>query len=368
MSSSILTHLGEMEIATFLERYWQKAPLFVAGALPKIESVDPDILAGFALEPEIESRLVIERPVAGAPLASAWEVLHGPFEESVFESLDEHHWSLLIQAVDHLVPHLHHLLERFKFIPSWRLDDIMVSYATDQGSVGPHYDHYDVFLIQAQGVREWRIGGPCASTTPMRDDVSMKLLREFDTEQTFTARPGDLLYIPAHIAHWGIAQGESVTYSIGFRAPSHAEMLDEFATHLGESLTEHHRYQDPDLKVRTNPGEITPADSDRAHRIILEAMASRPDFATWFGRYMTEPRRSSLTFSPPRIGYLLPDVRCAFIATDQSRAQLFVNGETFNTSLSFAQQLCRERTVDHEHPTGEEQALIKSLKDEGWLV
>lgn len=366
MSSAILSHLGELSIETFLAEYWHKKPLLVRGALPDCPAIDPDRLAGFALEAEVESRLVLETPQQNDPLASAWQVRHGPFSETDFTDLPPSHWTLLVQAVDQLDPSLHNLLRRFRFLPNWRVDDLMVSYAVDQGSVGPHFDYYDVFLLQAAGRRRWHIGQTCSSTTELRDDVEQKLLREFATTTIFDTEPGDLLYLPPNVAHWGVAQGESLTYSVGFRAPSVAELLTEFADHLAGHLTEDHRLADPDLATRENPGLVTAADLARVRAALHQALADDTALADWFARYMTEPKRHSLSFEPQGPYCLPPDVRAAYLAQG-TRAALYLNGEAFITSLGLAQRLCDARCVNVQDYGTEDRATLAQLQAEGWL-
>jgi 50S ribosomal protein L16 3-hydroxylase len=209
-----LEQLGDMPIETFLRDYWQKKPLLIRQAYPGFElPIDGDELAGLALEEEVESRIVLEHG------KTPWELRHGPFDEQTFSQLPESHWTLLVQAVDQWVPEIHELLQDFQFIPGWRLDDIMISYASDKGSVGPHFDYYDVFLLQGMGKRRWRIGQHCDSGSELVEGTPLKLLRNFETTDEWVLEPGDMLYIPPGIAHWGIAEGECITCSIGFRAP-----------------------------------------------------------------------------------------------------------------------------------------------------
>jgi 50S ribosomal protein L16 3-hydroxylase len=153
MTITALTHLGDMPVDIFLRDYWQKKSLLIRGAFPHFTSpIDGDELAGLALEEEVESRLILEKG------KTPWELRHGPFDEKTFTQLPETHWTLLVQAVDQWVPEVNELLEYFRFIPNWRIDDIMISFAPDQGSVGPHFDYYDVFLLQGLGKRRWKLG------------------------------------------------------------------------------------------------------------------------------------------------------------------------------------------------------------------
>src|SRR5690606_33230205 len=172
-----LTHLGELPIEDFLRAYWQKKPLLIRNAFPNFESpIDGDELAGLALEEEVESRLILEH------CKVPWELQHGPFDENIFSTLPESHWTLLVQAVDQWVPEVHELLNHFRFIPNWRLDDIMVSYAPDQGSVGPHFDYYDVFLLQGAGQRRWRTGQQCDVNSAHVEGTPLNVLKNFEQQ------------------------------------------------------------------------------------------------------------------------------------------------------------------------------------------
>jgi 50S ribosomal protein L16 3-hydroxylase len=209
----------------FLTEYWQKKPLLLRNALPGFVSpLTPDELAGLALETDVESRLVLERGKR-----ERWELRNGPFSAAQFKRLPKQRWTLLVQAVDHWVPPVRALFNHFAFLPAWRFDDIMVSYAVDKGGVGPHFDYYDVFLLQGLGQRRWRIGDRCDVSTPLRTDTQLRILKRFTTREEFVLEPGDLLYVPPGIAHWGTAVGECMTYSIGFRAPSEVELLHTIA-------------------------------------------------------------------------------------------------------------------------------------------
>src|SRR5690554_6527536 len=280
-----LSHLGDMPIETFLRNYWQKKPLLIRNAFPNFESpIDGDELAGLALEEEVESRLVLEHGT------TPWELRNGPFDEETFATLPESHWTLLVQAVDQWVPEVHDLLQHFRFIPNWRLDDIMISYATDQGSVGPHYDYYDVFLLQGAGKRRWRIGQECDAYSEHLQDAKLNILQDFEQREEWVLEPGDMLYIPPGIAHWGIAQGECMTYSIGFRAPSLAELTLATGNDLLASLGEDARYQDPSLSADTDTGLITPSAIEQLRQQLSEVMSDERRLYRVLGSLMTEAK------------------------------------------------------------------------------
>ncbi|MCK5433342.1 MAG: cupin domain-containing protein, partial [Gammaproteobacteria bacterium] len=195
--------LGEMPLDTFLSEYWQKKPLLIRNGLPDLESpIAPDVLAGLACEEGVESRLLIQ-----GENDQKWELKHGPFNDEIFSQLPESHWTLLVQAVDHWIPEAGNLLNLFDFIPRWRIDDLMISYASDGGGVGPHFDNYDVFLVQTSGKRKWEIGGVYNETTPRRENLPVNILSEFEVLETWILEPGDILYVPPGIGHNGIAEG-----------------------------------------------------------------------------------------------------------------------------------------------------------------
>ncbi|HGG61193.1 MAG TPA: cupin domain-containing protein, partial [Gammaproteobacteria bacterium] len=214
---------------------------------------------------------------------------HGPFSEADFAALPETHWTLLVTDVEKYLPELRTLIEPFRFIPDWRIDDLMISYAADGGSVGPHTDEYDVFLLQLDGEREWRIGG-LARDTEHLPDIDLKILKHFEPEQVWRVKPGDLLYLPPGVAHYGIGRGPCLTASVGFRSPSHREILQAWCERLILDIPEAARLEDPDLALQENPGEISAAASEQFQRIIQARLAQSPlAFKRWLGEFLTEP-------------------------------------------------------------------------------
>ncbi|WP_248919685.1 cupin domain-containing protein [Pseudomonas entomophila] len=284
-SDTPLQLLGGLTAREFLRDYWQKKPLLVRQAFPDfISPIDADELAGLALEEEVESRLVLEhgeRP---------WELRRGPFAEDAFADLPERDWTLLVQAVDQFVPEVAELLEEFRFLPSWRIDDVMISYAAPGGSVGPHFDNYDVFLLQADGKRNWKVGQMCNSDSALIDHADLRILAEFEQSDEWTLEPGDMLYLPPRLAHYGVAEGECMTYSVGFRAPSAAEVLTHFTDFLGQFLPDEERYSDADAQPVSDPHQIQHDALDRLKALIDKHMADKDLLLTWFGQFMTEPR------------------------------------------------------------------------------
>lgn len=298
-----MTLLKDLLPADFLRTYWQKKPLLIRQALPGyISPLAGEELAGLALDSQVESRLVIEQG------STPWELKSGPFTEEDFGALPSSHWTLLVQAVDHWVPEIADLMNHFDFIPRWRLDDIMISYAPEGGSVGPHYDQYDVFLLQGQGQRKWQIGALCDDQTENLSGTKLRILKEFEALEEHILEPGDMLYLPPGYAHWGVALNECQTISIGFRAPSHADIAAEFGQFVSEQLQDSQRYSDHDLSPPVHPGLIDDAAVARVQQ-ILQGLMTPERIGRWLGRYMTEPKYLDQNNSPLRLS--LPAIKQA---------------------------------------------------------
>ena len=284
-SDTPLQLLGGLTAREFMRDYWQKKPLLVRQAFPDFESpIDADELAGLSLEEEVESRLVIEHG------ETPWELRRGPFSEDTFGSLPERDWTLLVQAVDQFVPEVAELLEQFRFLPSWRIDDVMISFAAPGGSVGPHFDNYDVFLLQGHGKRNWKVGQMCNSDSPLLQHADLRILADFEQSDEWVLEPGDMLYLPPRLAHYGIAEDNCLTYSVGFRAPSAAEVLTHFTDFLGQFLTDEERYSDADAQPVSDPHQIQHDALGRLKSLLNEHMGDERLLLTWFGQFMTEPR------------------------------------------------------------------------------
>ena len=289
--------LGGLTPREFLRDYWQKKPLLVRQAIPGFESpLSPDELAGLSLEEEIESRLVIEHGV------QPWELRRGPFAEDCYQNLPERDWTLLVQAVDQFIPEVAELLEQFRFLPSWRIDDVMISYAAPGGGVGPHFDNYDVFLLQGHGRRRWRLGQMCDSESPLLEHADLRILADFRGTEDWVLEPGDMLYLPPRLAHFGTAEDECMTYSIGFRAPSAAEVLTHFTDFLAQFLTDEERYSDADATPPGDPHQIRHDTLDRLKALLNEHLGDERLLLTWFGQFMTEPRYPERVSGSPITG------------------------------------------------------------------
>lgn len=286
---SPLQILGGISAREFLRDYWQKKPLLIRQAIPDYESpISPDELAGLSLEEEVESRLVIEHG------EHPWELRRGPFAEDTYQDLPEKDWTLLVQSVDQFVPEVAELLEHFRFLPSWRIDDIMVSFAAPGGGVGPHYDNYDVFLLQAHGQRRWKIGQMCDASSPLLPHADLRILADFQGTDEWVLEPGDMLYLPPRLAHFGIAEDDCMTYSVGFRAPSAAEVLTHFTDFLAQFIPDEERYSDADIAPVSDPYQIQQDSLDRLKALLAEHMSDERLLLTWFGQFMTEPRYPEL--------------------------------------------------------------------------
>lgn len=270
----------------FLAHYWQKKPLLFRQALPGFRcELEPDELAGMACEDGVESRLVLEKDGA-----TPWEARHGPFDEAEFARLPTSHWTLLVQDVDKHLPEAARLLDHFRFIPDWRLDDVMVSYAVDQGSVGPHIDDYDVFLYQAQGRRRWRIHHRPVSEDDFIPGLDLRILPEFEADEEWLLEPGDMLYLPPNLAHWGVAEGDCMTCSVGFRAPTLREMAASWFEQNVDQRLPTTRYRDPALRPQAAPAEIR-SDALAGFKTLLQSCLDDLEADNcWFGRFITEPK------------------------------------------------------------------------------
>jgi 50S ribosomal protein L16 3-hydroxylase len=364
----------EFDAAAFLRDYWQQRPLVIRNPWRQwVNPLEPDELAGLACESDVESRLVH----AGE---RGWALDHGPIPEQRFGQLGGANWTLLVQAVDHHVPEVAALIEPFRFIPNWRIDDVMVSYAADGGGVGPHFDQYDVFLVQGLGRRRWQIGALCDDTVPLLPHDELRLLAEFEVTDEWVLEPGDILYVPPRFAHNGIAEGgDCMTYSIGFRAPSRHELIAAWCDDMLGGLSDDDRYADPGLAVQDNPGEISAQSLAQLQAMIAERLLDRDGFAGWFGRFNSTPRYPEVDWSADepidpadlREGGTLarnPASRFSFVRGTDA-LMLFVDGESYECrgeAGDLAERLCAEARIEIPSGLGDEALdLLKTLYDEG---
>lgn len=355
--------LQTFDPSVFVRDHWQRQPLLIRNPWADwANPLAPDDLAGLACDDDLESRLIVGGD-------GDWRVEHGPFAAARFTSLGDSPWTLLVNAVDHAVPAVAALLAPFRFLPDWRIDDVMVSYATDGGGVGPHFDRYDVFLVQGLGRRRWRIGGPCDATTPLRPHDDLRLLADFAATDEWVLEPGDILYLPPGIAHDGVAVGgDCMTYSIGFRAPSRGDLVGGWADAVLARLADDDRYADPAVPAQANPGEITADAIAQLHALALAPLADRAAFARWFGTHVSTPKYD-LDWAPKRPATAAsvrarlakraavtrnPASRFAFVRVAHG-VELFVDGHVFvatGATAALVEALCAGPVVAVTEPLG----------------
>ena len=337
---------GGMPASQFLRDYWQKKPLLIRQAFTDFAGIlTKQQLLALACHPDAQSKLIqltMPKPT----------VDHGPFRKKDFTKLCDK-WTVLVQDVNHFLPAARSLLQAFNFIPTARLDDLMVSFANDGSGVGPHVDSYDVFLLQGSGQRLWQISEQTdLSLTP---NMPLQLLKNFKPEQQWLLEPGDMLYLPPHCAHNGIAVGESMTYSIGFRAPDHQHLAQEFLNFLTDNLALEGIYTDPDLTLNKHPALISKAMLKQMAEIINKIRFDKNDIESFVGHYLTEPK-THIFYDPPsspltknkflmkaqRNGITL-DLKTQMLFTDNA---FYINGESFTClPAPTLKQLANERKV-----------------------
>ncbi len=339
--------------ADFLANCWQRKSLFLPQGLPGfVDALSPDELAGLACEEDIESRII------SGDLDNGFTLQHGPFAIEELQALPTRNWSLLVQAVDHYVPEIAALLRYFDFLPDWRIDDVMASFAPPGGSVGPHFDRYDVFLIQGAGRRRWRLGQYCDHQTPLLEHPDLHLLDHFEQQFEIEMKPGDVLYVPPGIAHWGESIEDSMTWSIGFRGPSRQQALSGYCDHLITTATD---TMLPDVigERRRHSAEITAADLSSLRDNLLAAFDNPDEMARWYGSMVTEKKYADMGYEPFSLQDQLPepdsdsiccsaDARLAF-ASIAGVLYLFFNGESRvcdDSLLPLIEHLCSHRHLD----------------------
>lgn len=363
--------LGGLTPAVFLRDYWQKRPLLIRNALPDFSGLlDFAGMQTLARRDDVESRLIQGR-------GRDWQLAHGPFRKSDFKRLPATDWTLLIQSLDHWLPEAHALLAHFDFIPHARLDDLMVSYALPGGSVGPHFDSYDVFLLQGTGHRRWQI----SAQTDLRliDDAPLKILRRFQPEQTWLLGPGDMLYLPPHYAHHGVAEDTCTTYSIGFRAPSAQELVHAFLVHLQDTLAIDGQYADPDLRVQSHPAEISRAMLKQIGSTIARVQWNAADIAQFAGRYLSDPKPNVFFDTPEQalsLSAFAKQVARHGVALDLKTRMLFIantffiNGEAYRAmpdEIAMLTTLADRRRLTM--PSGKVlMQILYAWYQSGWIV
>lgn len=371
-----LLHLGGLTATEFLRDYWQKKPLFVRNAFPELAfRLSDEDLKELAQEESVEARLVLEKG------KTPWELRKGPFTAKDLKQLPKTQWTLLVQAVDHYLPALADYLDHFAFIPNWRIDDIMVSYAVEGGSVGPHYDHYDVFLIQGFGQRRWQLGLLCDEHSPRVAGTPLRILQNIDVHFDEVANPGDLLYVPPGLAHFGVAQNECSTYSIGFRAPALTHLLERIVDAALEQASGTKLFSDASRDAAALPGALADSDLEALRAQVLTLLDDRDMLRRAVAPFLSEPKYEDYEpqaeeFAPEEIrealdsGALLrrdPASRCLYTLENGKAAALFINGqqEEFPPRLADLVMLL----ADQRHLTADQ--LAPWLKDDEalhWLA
>jgi 50S ribosomal protein L16 3-hydroxylase len=355
-STGSMEHFLGMPIARFLQDYWQKKPLLIRQAFPGfIPPLSPEDLAGLACEDGPLARIVTYQRQK-----DHWQLRTGPFSEDEFPELGHHDWTLLVQDMDKWDADVAQLLEAFSFLPRWRVDDVMISFAVEGGSVGPHIDQYDVFLVQAMGSRKWQIENTARLEPAFRPDTELKLLQEFHPSHEWDLSPGDVLYLPPGFAHHGVALDSCMTFSVGMRAPSSAEMLVDFAEDLAQKLPEYQRYEDPDLQTAEDPYEIDSTAFARVQNAMAVFQnASEAERRRWFGQFITRYRASGViqagshhpswvdalrALADGQTLYRHPFARLAW-NRHGDEALLHVSGESYPMAAADASAICRQKQI-----------------------
>ena len=360
------TLLGGLSQAQFMRRYWQKKPFLIRGALPDFEPfLSRQALFSMATDEGVESRLIVHK-------SKGWVLKHGPIARASLPPLKQKNWTLLVQGVDLHIDAAHELLKRFRFVPDARLDDLMISWASDGGGVGPHFDSYDVFLLQASGQRRWRIGRQ--KDLSLQQGVPLKILSNFEPEEEHVLNPGDMLYLPPKWAHDGVAVGDDcMTYSIGFRVPQRGGLAGELLQRMADEFEDETLYRDPQQAATATPAAMPPALEAFALQGLERLLKERQSLACALGEVMTEPK-PKVWFDEPEgdwtVGAVALDRRTRMMYDAQ---HIFINGESFRAGGADArlmQRLADQRTLGAKAvaraSTGA-QALLQDWFEAGWL-
>ena len=358
--------LGGLTPAQFMRRHWQKKPLLIRGAVPTgLPLLSRQQLFDLAASEAVESRLIVRKP-------QGWTLRHGPLTRSQLPPLKQPGWTLLVQGVDQHLEAAHALLQRFRFVPDARLDDLMISWASDTGGVGPHFDSYDVFLLQASGQRRWRIGRQ--KDLSLQPGVPLKILSHFEPEEEHVLNPGDMLYLPPRWAHDGDAVGgDCTTCSIGFRAPQRGGLAGELLQRMADELDDDTLFRDPQQPATAHPAAMPPALEAFAADALQRLLAERQSLACALGEVMTEPK--------PRVWFDEPDEHWVPGAVRLDRRtrmmyddrHIFINGESFRAGGADArlmhtradQRALAARQV--ARASEDAKALLQDWFEAGWL-
>lgn len=375
-------NLAELNITEFLNEYWQKKPLLIKGGFKHfVDPLTADELAGLALEEEIESRIV-------SCANQQWDLQTGPFEDfSIFGDKD---WTLLVQAVDHWHPQAAKLLDPFRFIPNWRIDDLMVSFSAPGGGVGPHLDQYDVFIIQGEGKRHWRVGMPDPSLQQLCPHPRLLQISPFNACIDVITESGDILYIPPGCPHEGISIENSLNYSVGFRAPAQKDLLTGLADYLIDHDISGQRFTDPERNSAQSVGAISDTDLNKVQQLLQQLVSDSSILPHWFGSLITRAKHE-LDLNEPdphygadEIGEYLDEgsvlsrtggLRCCYYQQkSDSDILLFINSEQITLpadELITAQLLCDYTELvseqnQHFNQSAERLMLLTNLINQGY--
>ena len=335
-----LALLGGLSPKTFMQRHWHKKPLVIRQAIAGFDApIGRADLLELAAQEEVQSRLIVQNTGGGA--GPAWTLRDGPFTRRALPSFNKPGWTLLVQGVDLLDERIHALMNQFRFVPDARLDDVMISYASDGGGVGPHFDSYDVFLLQAQGQRRWRIGRQ--KDLSLQPGMPLKILAEFEHEEEFVLDAGDMLYLPPKYAHVGVAVGECMTYSIGFRSPSRGELAAELLQRIADDALDVvgcELYRDPKQAATPTCGAMPPDLVDFARQALADALKDPLVVQRALGEYLSEPKPHVSfegVYDPVPLGAALRLDRRTRMLYDEHH--VFINGECFRASGRDAQSM-----------------------------
>lgn len=358
--------LGGLSPSQFMRRHWQKKPLLIRNAFPgQAPLLSRQQLFAMAADEAVESRLIVHKDLG-------WVLKQGPLLRTALPPIQQPRWTLLVQGLDLHLEAAHALLQRFRFVPDARLDDVMVSWASDGGGVGPHFDSYDVFLLQATGQRRWRIGRQ--KDLSLQPDVPLKLLSHFEPEQEHLLGPGDMLYLPPRWAHDGVAEGgDCMTVSIGFRAPQRGGLAAELLQRMADDSEDETLYRDPSQAATANPAAIPEGLREFAREGLQRLLAERGSLECALGEVMTEPK-PRVWFEEPeqawQVGALRLDRRTRMMYDER---HVFINGESFRAGGADARlmrRLADQRAIsDNEvrRATADAQTLLSDWFEAGWL-
>lgn len=358
-----MINFERIDVKTFLTDIWQKKPLVIRKAIPGFKNIlSAEELAGLSMEDDLESRIVIATPTEHP----YWHLKNGPFLMADYQQLPKTHWTLLVQGVDRCIPELALLFDHFQFIPQWRVDDLMISYAAEHGSVGPHYDNYDVFLYQAQGSRKWSLTTQQCHEGNYLRDVPLRIMEQFHIEEEYILEEGDMLYLPPHVGHYGTAvTKDCMTYSFGYRSYQNQELWDSYGDYCAEHSSETKRYLDPNWARLQGTSELPREAWLNAKGLLQTLLDNEQSLQSWFGCFVTQLDSQAEAFLPEPVSGTIasfikklsrckkltrhPSVRFAYqIQTEAPLLMLYINGckwDTENVSCELIKLVANHRVL-----------------------